>query len=158
MGSTYERGVDNTTVSDEAHARNLVSLDLLSPAGAQRMRQQASTGQLLGWAGVRCASLDRLPLAGALPDATATAALLGQPPFHRRKPQLAEMPRLPGLFTLCALGSRGLTLASLCAERLVQEAVSGPDEGEIDAHLWATLDPARFLWRQLKRQPTRRAS
>ena len=152
MGSTYERGVDNSAVSDAAHERNLASLQALHPAAAQRMREQAAHGQLRGWAGVRCASLDRLPLAGSLPDITALSALLGQPPFHRRKPRLDELPRLPGLFTLSALGSRGLTLASLCAERLVQQALDHPEATGPDAELWATLDPARFVWRRLKRQ------
>jgi len=150
MGSTYERGVDNSDVTDTAHARNLASLDALHPAAAARMREQAAGGQLRGWAGVRCASLDRLPLAGSLPDIAATAALLGQPPFHRRKPRLSELPRLPGLFTLSALGSRGLTLASLCADVLARHALGQP--GLVDPELWATLDPARFYWRRLKRQ------
>lgn len=162
MGSTYERGVDDCDVSAAAHARNLASLEALSPTAAQRMREQTASGQLRGWAGVRCASLDRLPLSGALPDAAAVAALLGQPPFHRRKPRLNELPRLPGLFTLSALGSRGLTLASLCAERLVRQALAraaltaaeaeAGAEPEPEPELWATLDPARFFWRRLKRQ------
>lgn len=152
MGSTYERGVDNSTVSETAHARNLASLEALHPAAALRMREQAADGQLRGWAGVRCASLDRLPLAGSLPDIAAILALLGQPPFHRRKPRLDELSRVPGLFTLCALGSRGLTLASLCAERVVQQALGHAEPPGPDAALWATLDPARFVWRRLKRQ------
>ncbi|HEX5390949.1 MAG TPA: FAD-dependent oxidoreductase [Burkholderiaceae bacterium] len=150
MGSTYDRGLDNTDVTEAAHARNLTSLAALHPPAAQRMREQAANGELRGWAGVRCASLDRLPLAGTLPDVAAIEALLGRPPFHRRKPRLDELPRVAGLFTLCALGSRGLTLASLCAERLVAQALGRP--GDLEADLWATLDPARFLWRRMKRQ------
>lgn len=158
MGSTYERGVDNSEVSETAHLRNLASLEALHPGAAQRMREQMADGRLRGWAGVRCASLDRLPLAGALPDATVIQTRLGQPPFHRRKPRLDELPRLPGLFTLSALGSRGLTLASLCAEHLVQQALGHPphplhlSHPPVEASLWASLDPARFLWRRLKRQ------
>lgn len=150
MGSTYDRGQDNTEVTDAAHARNLASLSALHPPAAQRMRDQMTSGHLRGWAGVRCASLDRLPLAGTLPDVGATEAMLGRPPFHRRKPRLDEVPRVTGLFTLSALGSRGLTLASLCAERLVAQALEHPSD--LEADLWATLDPARFFWRRLKRQ------
>jgi len=152
MGSTYDRGQDNTEVTEAAHARNLASLAALHPPAAERMREQAANGQLRGWAGVRCASLDRLPLAGTLPDVAAIEALLGRPPFHRRKPRLDELPRVAGLFTLSALGSRGLTLASLCAEVLVAQALDQPADWEPD--LWATLDPARFYWRRLKRQQT----
>lgn len=150
MGSTYDRGQDNSEVTEAGHARNLASLAALHPTAAQRMREQTANGQLRGWAGVRCASLDRLPLAGTLPDVAAIEALLGRPPFHRRKPRLDELPRVAGLFTLSALGSRGLTLASLCAARLVEQALGHP--GDLDVDLWATLDPARFLWRRLKRQ------
>jgi tRNA 5-methylaminomethyl-2-thiouridine biosynthesis bifunctional protein len=149
MGSTYDRGVDNTDVTEAAHTRNLTSLTTLHPAAAQRMREQAANGDLRGWAGVRCASLDRLPLAGTLPDMIATEVLLGQPPFHRRKPRLDELLRVGGLFTLSALGSRGLTLASLCAERLVAQALGRPND--LEADLWATLDPARFFWRRFRR-------
>ena len=152
MGSTYDRGLDNTEVTEAAHARNLASLAALHPPAAERMREQAANGELRGWAGVRCASLDRLPLAGTLPDVAAIEALLGRPPFHRRKPRLDELPRVAGLFTLSALGSRGLTLASLCAEVLVAQALDQPPDWEPD--LWATLDPARFYWRRLKRQQT----
>ncbi len=152
MGSTYERGADNSEVTEAAHVRNLASLAALHPPAAQRMREQTASGQLRGWAGVRCASLDRLPLAGTLPDVAATQAMLGHPPFHRRKPRLDELPRVPGLFTLSALGSRGLTLASLCAARLVAHALGRPND--LEADLWATLDPARFFWRRLKRQQT----
>ena len=92
---------------------------------------------------MRCASLDRLPLAGALPDMAAIEARLGRPPFHRRKPRLDELPRLPGLFTLSALGSRGLTLASWCGERLVRQALDASPDPDQHMPLWATLDPAR---------------
>lgn len=126
-----------------------------APAGGKKVGSSKGgelNGELRGWAGVRCASLDRLPLAGTLPDVAAIEALLGRPPFHRRKPRLDELPRVAGLFTLSALGSRGLTLASLCAEVLVAQALHQPAHWEPD--LWATLDPARFYWRRLKRQQT----
>ena len=63
---------------------------------------------------------------------------------------LSQVPRLPGLFALTALGSRGLTLAHWCATHLAQtmhgEPVTAPQA------LWNTLDPARFVWRQSRRQ------
>ncbi|WP_342130775.1 FAD-dependent oxidoreductase [Hydrogenophaga sp. OTU3427] len=156
MGSTYTRGTDDCAVTEADHARNALSLAHLNPAAAARMHRQQASGALLGWAGVRCASLDRLPLVGDLPDVARLATLLGQPPFHRRKPAAHELPRLPGLYVLTALGSRGLTLASLCAEHLARQAMGTPtlSHGEApDGALWAALDPARFLWRRLRRQP-----
>jgi len=60
------------------------------------------------WAQIRCATGDRVPAAGSLPD---VAAMLPQHPVH-------QQPRLQGLHLLAGLGSRGLTLALLCAEVL----------------------------------------
>ena len=107
---------------------------------------------LLHGRGGQAADILTLMAHAALPDVAAIEALLGRPPFHRRKPRLDELPRVAGLFTLSALGSRGLTLASLCAEVLVAQALDQPADWEPD--LWATLDPARFYWRRLKRQQT----
>jgi tRNA 5-methylaminomethyl-2-thiouridine biosynthesis bifunctional protein len=67
----------------------------LLPATAASLTPAFEDGRALAWAGVRCASPDHLPLVGAL-DETA----------------------LPGVHVCTALGSRGLTLAVLCAELL----------------------------------------
>lgn len=149
MGSTYERGATHTDVRDGAHHRNLESLRALHPAGADAFERAWQEGRLLGWAQVRCASLDRLPLCGALPDAAALQAERARPERRRWRPGPTDTPRLPGLFTLCALGSRGLTLAAWCAQRLA-EHMDGAGV-QADADLWAAIDPARFAWRQTRR-------
>lgn len=149
MGSTYERGATHTDVRDGAHQRNLDSLRALHPAGADAFEHTWRAGRLLGWAQVRCASLDRLPLCGALPDAAALQAERSRPERRRWRPGPTDTPRLPGLFTLCALGSRGLTLAAWCAQRLAEQMDGA--EVQADADLWAAIDPARFGWRQSRR-------
>lgn len=149
MGSTYERGATHTEVRDGAHQRNLDSLRALHPAGAGAFERTWQSGRLLGWAQVRCASLDRLPLCGALPDAAALQAERVRTERRRWRPGPADTPRLPGLFTLCALGSRGLTLAAWCAQRLAEQ-IDGA-EVQAEADLWAAIDPARFAWRQTRR-------
>jgi tRNA 5-methylaminomethyl-2-thiouridine biosynthesis bifunctional protein len=143
MGSTYDRGCDDTDVTAERHHRNAHSLRSLCPAGADRMERQALNGQLLGWAGVRCASLDRLPLAGAWVDEAGLQHALHLP--RRGKLPLVDVPRQAGLFVFTALGSRGLTLSGLCADHVAhlmdkQGSAMPPD-------LQAALDPARFAWR-----------
>ena len=149
MGSTYERGATHTDVRDGAHQRNLDSLRALHPAGADAFERAWQAGGLLGWAQVRCASLDRLPLCGALPDAAALQTERARPERRRWRPGPADTPRLPGLFTLCALGSRGLTLAAWCAQRLAEQMDGAVVQAEAD--LWAAIDPARFGWRQTRR-------
>jgi tRNA 5-methylaminomethyl-2-thiouridine biosynthesis bifunctional protein len=100
---------------------------------------------------VRCASLDRLPLVGTVPDAAALRLHMAQSGTHRGRFPLAETPRQPGVYLLTALGSRGITLAALCA-RLLADQMHGQDSMNLEADLMAALDPARFAWRQTRRQ------
>ncbi len=133
MGSTYERGQNNRTTTADAHERNAASLQSMVPLAHDRLRQQQADGELLGWAEVRCASLDRLPLVGGVPAAS---------PALVPNSQLGTLARVPGLWTLCALGSRGLTLSKLAAELLVAHLLGEPlpmSKRHADA-----LDPARF--------------
>lgn len=151
MGSTYERGENSTHLSDAAHERNAVRLEALCPAAAQDLRDGIRQGTLKGWAQVRCASLDRLPLVGAVPDIEALHAHMAQAGARRGKVPLADTPRHPGLYMLSALGSRGITLAAWCASRLaaMMDAELASDE---DEDLLRALDPARFAWKLARRQ------
>ncbi len=154
MGSTYERGQTSCAVSEAAHSRNAQSLDAIHSAAAQRLHAALEQDRLLGWAQVRCASLDRLPLMGAVPDLAALRSLMTARGHQRSRLRLSEVPRLAGLYTLSALGSRGLTLAHWCASQLAT-LIDGhaPDLPEGDADLIAALDPARFAWKRSRRQP-----
>lgn len=154
MGSTYERGLNSSALSDAAHLRNAQSLQAMHPAAAQRLHDAMARGQLLGWAQVRCASLDRLPLMGAVPDAAALQHVMAAAGARRGRVPLSAVPRWAGLYTLSAMGSRGLTLSHWCATQLAA-LMDGqaPDVATEDADLIAALDPARFAWRQARRQP-----
>lgn len=143
VGSTYRRGVTDTTPTDEAHRDNLARLRALSAPAADAMEAALAHSRLLGWAGVRCASLDRLPLIGAAPD---PAGLTARPPAQ---PPLAELPRLPGLHLCCAFGSRGLALAALAGDALAS-AIDG-EPMPLEADLRDAVDPARFAWRTARR-------
>lgn len=151
MGSTYERGENSTHLSDLAHERNAASLDTVCPAAAQGLRQALHQGQLLGWAQVRCASLDRLPLVGAVPDGDALKAHMVAAGARRGRVPLADVPRRPGLYLLAALGSRGLTLAAWCANQLAAD-MAGESTQAVDEDLLRAIDPARFAWKQARRQ------
>ncbi len=145
MGSTYERGRQDTTVSPENHDRNAASLAATLPAAHALFEQQRADGELQGWAQVRCASLDRLPLVGAVPTP--------QPlPPHL---QLPDVPREPGLWALCALGSRGLTLSMLGAELLAAQMEDEPWPVEKDLAL--ALDPARFALKHARKNAKNKA-
>ncbi|MCW5655911.1 FAD-dependent oxidoreductase [Hydrogenophaga sp.] len=150
MGSTYTRGDASTHLSDEAHAANASSLQALCPPAAERMRQTQARGALLGWAQVRCASLDRLPLVGAAVDTVALNDELARARGRHGRIALEDMPRLPGLHLCTAFGSRGITLAPLCAALLAARLEE--DASPLEPDLVRALDPARFAWRQARRQ------
>ncbi len=94
-----------------------------------------------GW---RASVRDHLPLAGAWPD---LSTLRAQWPALARNARL-PLPRLNGLWTLSALGGRGLLWALPAAEHLA--AVISGDTSPLDAGLSDALDPARFLRRALR--------
>ena len=139
MGSTYERAVNNTHVTPQGHQRNAASLNAMLPDAHRLMAAQQANGTLMGWAQVRCASTDRLPLVGAMPGSgTITASM-----------KLTQVPRLSGLWALCAMGSRGLTLSLLGAELLAAHMDHEPLP--IESDLADALDPARFALKQSRK-------
>lgn len=144
MGSTYRRGSTDTAVSEAAHRDNLQRLHALSAPAAAAMAEQLLLGRLQGWAGVRCASLDRLPLVGAAPAPIADASL------RSGVPGLTALARLPGLYLSCGFGSRGLSLAAMAGE-----AVAALIDGAampLPPDLRDAIDPARFAWRAARRR------
>ncbi|WP_326543104.1 FAD-dependent 5-carboxymethylaminomethyl-2-thiouridine(34) oxidoreductase MnmC [Pseudorhodoferax sp.] len=112
-GSSFQRDDTGTDLRDADQRFNLERLHLLLPDTARAI---AAGPPPSAWAGVRCASPDRLPLAG---------------PW---KP--------PGLWVLTALGARGLTLAPLAAELLAARLHDEPLP--VPARLAAALDPRRL--------------
>ncbi|MDA7415925.1 FAD-dependent 5-carboxymethylaminomethyl-2-thiouridine(34) oxidoreductase MnmC [Xenophilus arseniciresistens] len=93
-GSTFEPGDDSSALRPEGRAHNLARLARLHPPLAAALAPAFAQGRVQDWAGVRCASADRRPLVGPLDAAR------------------------PGLWVCTALGSRGLSFATLCAELL----------------------------------------
>jgi tRNA 5-methylaminomethyl-2-thiouridine biosynthesis bifunctional protein len=104
MGAGYERNVEVPGLKAQDHADNLTRLQSLLPDVALALAGQFSPQQARGWAGIRCATPNRLPRVGPL--ATADAS--------------------PGLWLCTGLGSRGLSFACLCAELLAAQLHGEP--------------------------------
>jgi tRNA 5-methylaminomethyl-2-thiouridine biosynthesis bifunctional protein len=138
FGATSHRDDDEPALREADHRHNLRVLDRLSG----RSNGIAPT-QLSGRVGWRWATDDRLPLIGALPDATA----LGD---QRRRPdQPRFVPRWPGLFVFGALGSRGITWSALGAQVLASQISGAPCP--VESSLLDAVDPARFVSRAVRR-------
>lgn len=131
VGASYDFDSD-TQLRQASHDENLARLKQVLP-------QADVDVALAGRVGFRCVSPDRLPLAGALPDASLPVA----------GSRLRDVPRLPGLYGLLAYGSRGIVWAPFAAELLASML-----EGEplpIERELAEALDPARFALKAYRR-------
>lgn len=88
-GSTYEH---EPLHAKKAMRENVARLAALLPECADVLTYAHHSGDLRGWHGVRCTSPTRLPVAREA---------------------------APSLYILTAVGSRGLSLAAICAQRLL---------------------------------------
>ncbi len=102
-GASYERDWQHLQNDAAQHASNLQRLSNLSTTAAHAMAAALADNAMGLWRGTRCVTHDRLPLVGPL---EATSA--------------------PGLWICAGMGSRGLSLAALCAELLVSYIHSEP--------------------------------
>lgn len=136
-GATYDSDAD-PALRQSSQAHNLDKMrSMLADPGL------ALDAPLAGRVGFRAVAPDRLPMAGAVPDA---ALAVGAE-------RLRELPRQPGLYALLGYASRGLTWAPLAAELLAATL-----EGEplpLEADLCAALDPGRFLLRERRGRAAR---
>ena len=127
-GATYDLGDSDPQVRQSSHDENLAKVrSLLEDPGA------ALDAPLRGRTGFRCVAPDRLPLVGALADATPTG----------RAERLRDLPRHPGLYGLLGYASRGLIWAPLAAELLAAQLEGEPVP--LERPLAEALDPARFM-------------
>lgn len=109
MGSTFERDISSLSISPaeqaSAHATNYDKLATLLPHSAPPLRPWFTPGDAHcqpTWGQVRCASHDRLPIAGPVHDVA------------------------PGLWAITAMGARGLTLSVLCSELIAAQLHGEP--------------------------------
>ena len=100
MGASYERDAVQPTIKQPDHADNLSRLQTLLPQAADALAGQFRAEHAQGWAGIRCATPNRLPLVMPLDAA--------------------------GLWLCTGMGSRGLSFAALCAELLAAQLHGEP--------------------------------
>jgi tRNA 5-methylaminomethyl-2-thiouridine biosynthesis bifunctional protein len=138
LGATYDFNTHSRTLDSTGHQTNLARLPQLIGLSLPNEISETVSGRV----GFRTLTPDRLPLSGALPD-------LSQPPTD----ELRKTPRLPGLYGLLGLGSRGLVWSSLMAELLASQITGDPLPLERD--LVEATDPARFQVRAGRVKTTR---
>lgn len=123
-GASFQRDQLETELRAGDQLANLERLQTLLPATADTLAPVFHSGAAHAWAGVRCASPDRLPLVGALDAA-----------------------RQPGLWLSTAMGSRGLSFAVLCGELLAARLHGEPLP--LEQRLARALVPQRFDTRRV---------
>ncbi|KJZ17687.1 FAD-dependent cmnm(5)s(2)U34 oxidoreductase [Halomonas sp. S2151] len=150
FGATFAPGRSDNDTLDEDHQANLEELDRTLPGYLDQLRQAGhplAIENLDGRGGVRCASPDKTPYAGPLPDQPAWLrdyAVLAKD--ATRVPDIAGSHH-PGLWISAAHGSRGLASAPLCAELLASRICDEPLP--LEAPLADHLHPGRRLIRDI---------
>ncbi len=138
-GATSARDDEEVALREVDHRRNLATL--LQLTGSASALLDAPLAGRVGW---RCRTPDRLPVVGGVPVALEHLQRHAWPTHAR------HMPRLPGLFVLSALGSRGITYAPICAQALASQIVGAPLP--LPGSLWGSIDAARHALRVLRRR------
>lgn len=117
-GAGFQRDRNDSRPDPADQQANLERLQTLLPHAAQQLAADFQDGTPRAWAGVRCASPDRLPLVGPL-----------------------QPVRQPGLWVNTAMGSRGLTFAVLGGELLAARLHGEPLP--VDKRMLQALAPQR---------------
>jgi tRNA 5-methylaminomethyl-2-thiouridine biosynthesis bifunctional protein len=102
-GASYETVPERLHDHAVQHAGNLQRLRALCARSAKAMAAAIAANTIRIWSGTRCVTHDRLPLVGPL-----------------------DVSPSPSLWICAGMGSRGLSLAALCAELLVAYMHSEP--------------------------------
>jgi tRNA 5-methylaminomethyl-2-thiouridine biosynthesis bifunctional protein len=142
-GATSQPDDDDPAVRGIDHRANLAQIDALTGMAGEWADHDFDEGALRGRVSWRLGSGDRLPLIGGVPLKSAQA------PRSHRMDQPRHIPRVPGLYVLTALGSRGITWAALAGEVLAACIVGAPVP--VAGSLLDAVDPARFAARQVRR-------
>ncbi|MES2363664.1 MAG: FAD-dependent 5-carboxymethylaminomethyl-2-thiouridine(34) oxidoreductase MnmC [Pseudomonadota bacterium] len=95
-GASYERDCALPGIKPQDDLDNLARLQTLLPQAATHMARAFAEEQVRHWAGIRCATPNRLPVLGPIASSASGAQV----------------------WVCTGMGSRGLTFAGLCAELL----------------------------------------
>lgn len=161
-GATSQPGDEEPALRPEDHLSNLAQVSSLT-GGSVPLLDMAEAARLPGRVGWRLATADRLPLVGPVPgrlalerstaESTTAQAPRGLEAAVRLlgQEQPRHVDRLPGLYVMTALGSRGITWAPLLSQLLAAWVVGAPLP--VPASLVDAVDPARFVSRAVRRGP-----
>ncbi len=136
FGATSQAGNDDASERLADHQFNLERL--LALCGLEPTPEAAVHGRV-GW---RATTGDRLPLIGAWP------VPLHEQQAGAKSDQCRLIPRVPGLFVLMGLASRGLTWGPLAGETLAAWVNGTPMP--LEADLLDAVDPARVRVRRAR--------
>ncbi|MDO9359548.1 MAG: FAD-dependent 5-carboxymethylaminomethyl-2-thiouridine(34) oxidoreductase MnmC [Polaromonas sp.] len=121
-GATFDRDEESIEARNADQHANLARLESLLPVMARHLAPDFDTLSVGAWVGVRCASPDRLPMAGPVDQAQKS-----------------------GVWVSTAMGSRGLSFAILCGELLAARLHGEPLP--LEKRLAQALAPDRFSGR-----------
>jgi len=143
VGATHQRNVTRSKVDSEDDRHNYHSAVALLPN--LDLKKQASRS----WTGTRCATPDRLPVVGPLPDRNFYRSEYADLHHGRPRQQFPRAVYEPGLFVMAGFGSRAATQVTYAAEHLAS-VITQPEM--IDTDTFTLLHPARFLLKDLRRR------
>jgi tRNA 5-methylaminomethyl-2-thiouridine biosynthesis bifunctional protein len=142
-GATYELDDADTSLRPNGHLENIGRVAQMLPAFAD-IAASADPAALAGRVAFRCVTSDRMPMVGNVAD----EALATRDAERLRGAWPLDLPRMEGLYSAFAYGSRGLVWAALGAELIASQIEGEPWPLERD--LAEDIDPARFLLRALR--------
>jgi len=149
IGATYNPFDDSPELHPRDHALLFQKARLWLPN-----LHFSQTPPLAGRAAFRTRSPDHLPLAGPLPDAARFREVYGELHLGRRQQTYPPGPYHAGLYASLGHGGRGMVSAPLCGELLAAQICGDPLP--LPPQLVAALNPARYLIRQLRKDPNHR--
>ncbi|MBE0363581.1 tRNA 5-methylaminomethyl-2-thiouridine biosynthesis bifunctional protein [Pseudoalteromonas ulvae UL12] len=146
MGATFDKGESNTEVRESDNQLNFSQFnDFYAQCDFASELSTIDSAK----AAIRCTVIDHLPLAGQVTDSEQFAlsfAPIKKGQYHSFLPYHSSQ---PGLYSLTALGARGLCSAPLLAEMIACEMLGYPLP--VSKRVADALHPARFNFRQLKK-------
>lgn len=145
FGATYSLNNTDLKIQAADNQQNWQNLQTLIPALATKLAPPMAAN-----VGVRCTSLDHLPLIGGLPHPSHFFNDYKDLNLGKRFNEYPAMPHYDGLWVNIAHGSRGFSSAILAAEILTAEL--NHDVIPLSSHLQNAIAPQRFWVRVLKKK------
>lgn len=144
LGATYGFDDQSEALTEKDHQENLSQLQ------EHLEFQTPPTSKLAGRVAFRTVSTDRTPIIGPVPNLDSFRETYQE--LHHGKPAsaFANGPFYPGLYVSLAHGSRGLISAPYAADIIANHIINA--QTEISSKILDTLNPARFVIRELKSQ------